>query len=92
MSTILKKIIAQSTNFCLPLNEKQWDNLEKIRDGWMGDELDHIDIWAATENLGIYDLDWNGHFGRNLFFRVRWDKETESLENFEKWLLHNIGE
>lgn len=66
-----------STNYRLDLSESQWDKLESIRDAWMDEYEGYIDIFKTTEKIGVYDLNWSGHFGMCLFFRIEHENEKK---------------
>ena len=44
-----------------------------------------------TEAIGVYDLNWSGHFGRNLFFRVEYENEKAVLNKFKLWIKKYLG-
>jgi hypothetical protein len=53
---------------CVPLTEEQWEAL---------DRLSVTKVINALEKAGAFynTVDWNGHFGRNLFFSADADYE-----------------
>jgi hypothetical protein len=70
-----------STNYCLKLSKDQWNALENFKD----------DIFTLTEQLGVYRLNWSGHFGPYLFFLIDDENKMITIKNFKKWLKENLG-
>jgi hypothetical protein len=68
----------QITRFsiCVPLTDEQWNRL----DNWGHDAPNPYDeqlkLIKMLEDVGAYDVDWNGHFGQNIFFTADADFET----------------
>jgi len=85
------KFEIQSINYCLPLTEKQWDNLGKIRDNWLNEETTAYNIFTIVEKIGVYNLNWDGHFGRNLFFNIEHKDKNKTIKNFKLWIKTNLG-
>ena len=76
-------------SICVPLTEEQWDKLEDLDDTWKFIE--------ELQKVGAQDVDWNGHFGRNIFFTADADHDygrtmlpIENVEvvvnKIEEWL------
>lgn len=79
------EVIATRTHFCVPLTEDQWDALDE-RDAISRERI-HCDYCGKTSKeldaltkAGCENIDWNGHFGRNLFFSA----ETEHINSAKK--------
>lgn len=62
-------------NYCVPLNETQWEALNAI-DEQGNDRWEEVD--TKLENAGVVHgtIEYNGHFGRNIFFGI---ERTSSL-------------
>jgi len=83
------KFKRDSTNYHLPLSVNQWDKLEERCKNIL--DKDWIDPFKDTEAIGVYDLNWSGHFGRNLFFRVEYENEKAVLNKFKLWIKKYLG-
>ncbi len=72
-------------SICIPLTNKQWEALMRI------DNLRHktngeydYDIFIATlRTAGANDVEFNGHFGMNIFFNV---EDKDAAEKVRKYL------
>lgn len=67
------KAILTQLHYCVPLTDKQWKRLNRINA--RGD--DRTDIDPALEKSGANNIEFNGHFGRNIFFSI--DKEKHLI-------------
>lgn len=74
---------------CIPLTNKQWNRLIKL-------ESDHYHkgkedlVTKALKPFDVDEIDYNGHFGRNFFFKVEsLDKMDEILVTLENLLGKN---
>jgi hypothetical protein len=69
---------------CLPLSKRQWNRLVKIGDD-LGERYEPSGfdrIVKRLEPLGVVDrtIEFNGHFGRNIFFNVEAGYDIETVE------------
>jgi hypothetical protein len=56
-------------SICVPLTNKQWEKLmKKENDYWHNGKPDLIT--PPLKKVGADRIDFNGHFGRNIFFNV----------------------
>lgn len=58
-------------SICVPLTDKQWAKLDAIECGQP--TLDFID---KLEAVGAGDVEWSGHYGKNLWFAADADFDT----------------
>lgn len=66
-------------HICIPLSAKQWNKLSKIDDIKRKDWPEkYEEMEKVIDQEGGYGINFNGHFGRNFFFRV------ENLEDAAK--------
>ena len=69
---------------CLPLGKRQFTRLVKIGDdlGEVGEPTGFDKISKRLEPLGVVDrtIEFNGHFGRNIFFTVEAGYDIETVE------------
>ena len=73
-----------SYSCCLPLGKRQWNRLVKIGDnlGEIGEPSGFEKIASRLSSLGVDDrtIEFNGHFGRNIFFSVEAGYDIEAVE------------
>jgi hypothetical protein len=53
----------------VPLSEKQWIKLNKIHYAYVNGKSENV-LDSQMETAGADNVDFNGHFGRNIFFDV----------------------
>ena len=77
----------QTYGLCFPLTKKQWAILERIEkgDGELEDDYTQgNDFIRNLEDLGASKIEWNGHFGRNIFLSVETMVEASKITAFLK--------
>ncbi len=67
----------QITQFriCVPLTDQQWDKLESLDGVWLEKG---VEFMVELEKAGASEVDWSGHFGRNIFFTA--DADFDACE------------
>jgi hypothetical protein len=78
--------VATSTNYCVPVPLNAFIRL--IDSEGINGKLPH-DKYLSTrldKMMGVWDVDYNGHFGSHIFFRL--DKEYDNPATHEA--IHNL--
>lgn len=68
----------QITRFhiCVPLTDEQWDKLSRWGEDTPNPYDEELKLIKELEEVGAYDVDWNGHFGQSIFFSADADFDT----------------
>ena len=73
------KIEITQYSICIPLTKRQWDRLARIDDTGTEKAYHHYQRFIhSLEEAGASNINFNGHFGSNIFFNV------EKLEDADK--------
>ena len=81
------KYVIQTYGLCFPLTKKGWAALEQIEkgDGELEDDYTQgNDFIRNLEDLGASKIEWNGHFGRNIFLSVETIEQASAITAFLK--------
>lgn len=77
------KIEIISMNCCIPLSEYQWKILRRREDAYnnriSGRYIFYPETWDFPNKDKISRWEWNGHFGRNIFFTAEEGAEKNVL-------------
>lgn len=69
----------RSSNYVIALTPEQYDKLESM------DFL--YEVEPRLRAVGAYHIDYNGHFGNNIFFDVKSDTDISVIETELKIML-----
>jgi hypothetical protein len=76
--TLTAGVTAKS--FCVPIPTEDFVRLTRSEDYWNDDKIpdqEHLDI--QIRHLGGYNVEYNGHYGPNIFFDLAVSVEEASL-------------
>lgn len=66
----------QTGNYCVELTPDQWDRLNA---------LDYTNVVACALNgVGAYSVEYNGHFGRAIYFTALPNDAVSALEKIQE--------
>jgi hypothetical protein len=84
------KVEITSVNCCIPLTETQWNVLRRKEDAHdnrtHGNYVFLPTTWDFPNKEKITKWEWNGHFGRNIFFTAEVGAEKNVLTFLQKYL------
>ena len=91
------EIIKTEISYCVPLTIEQWNSLEKTQKtiGVRGEyqaPVHEVAYGYETPDIkklmveGCYDLEWNGHFGRNFYFKCRYEDSKRATQAVTKFI------
>ena len=90
LSLTMMNIEIISVNCCIPLSERQWRILRQREDAHdnrtNGKYIFYPTTWDFPDKDKISRWEWNGHFGRNIFFTAQ-DGSEKNVLTFLKKLL-----
>lgn len=76
-------------HIAVPLTETQWDRLSKIDDSSRPSWPKLLDSFTTQiKKKGGESVEFNGHFGRNIFFTV---EKTAHIPRILKYLCKRLG-
>lgn len=81
-----------SVNCCIPLTQKQWEILHRREKAFDKRERNNPAIvlfqttWDFPKKDKVHSWEWNGHFGRNIFFTAEDGAEKEVVKFLQKFL------
>lgn len=83
------KIEITSVNVCIPLTSRQWTILRRREDAHDNRTEKYVfypDTWDFPNKDNVFNWEWNGHFGRNIFFTAKAGAEKDVLVFLKKLL------
>jgi hypothetical protein len=83
------KVEITSLNCCIALTERQWEILRKKENAHDEKSREYKffpSTWQFPNSDKVDDFEWNGHFGRNVFFRAMNGAEKDVLAFLQKYL------
>ena len=79
------KMVQTGGLYSVDVSQDIWDALEVV--GKFGSEDDCLEVIKQLEGFGAYDINWNGCFGRAVFFTIDENTNTATaLKEIEKYI------
>lgn len=83
------KVEVTALDCCIALTEAQWNKLRKMEDAHFEKTEKYVffpSTWKFPQCENVIKWEWNGHFGRNIFFTASDGAEKYALAFLKKLL------